>query len=70
MESLGRCAGPCLGSIVTTLLGAIEGAGSPPLPLSLEEGRGVDALRLGSFFPQQVALVLVVVWLRLMPAVP
>ena len=69
VESLGRCAGPCLGSIVTTLLGAVEGAGSPPLPLSLEEGRGVDALRLGSFFPAGGS-GFGCEWLRLMLALP
>ena len=40
--------------MVTTLLGAIEDAGSPPLPLTIGEGGGVVALRLGSFFPAGV----------------
>ena len=51
MESLGRCAGPCFGPAVTTVLGAIESAGSPPLPLALEDGGGVVALRFGILLP-------------------
>ena len=67
VESLGRCAGPCLGPMVTTLVSAIEGAGSPPLSRWMKDVELVPCAWEASF-PQQV--VLFWVWLCLVLALP